>query len=49
MERIKEKLNEDIKSFMKNKETVKLNIVRKTSPNSKHLPVTTVRQQMKKF
>ena len=33
MERIKEKLNEDIKSFMKNKETVKLNIVRMVKKN----------------
>ena len=33
MERIKEKLNEDMKSFMKNKETVKLNIVRMVKKN----------------
>ena len=33
MERIKEKLNEDLKSFMKNKETVKLNTVRMVKKN----------------
>lgn len=33
MKKIKEKLNEDIKSFMKNKETVKLNIVRMVKKN----------------
>ena len=33
MKKIKEKLNEDMKSFMKNKETVKLNIVRMVKKN----------------
>ena len=33
MKKSKEKLNEDMKSFMKNKETVKLNIVRMVKKN----------------